>query len=498
MTQTASPREKKVLGGSRLLIDGQLRASSSGATYVDENPATEEELCRVPDGNAEDMNAAVWAARTAFDSGTWANDAEFRSHCLRQLHEALSEAKDELRAGIVAETGAPVALASTLQLDWPLTFFERMIDIASGEEWEQELVVGSPEIGTGRRLVRREPAGVVSVITPWNYPLYLNVGKVGTALAAGCTVVLKPAIETPWNALALGEIIATATDIPPGVVNVVSTQDNGAAEILTTHPAVDAVTFTGSTSTGRRIAANAAATIKRTTLELGGKSAAVLLNDADLDRFVPIYASAACRHAGQGCGLNTRLLVPRRDLNTCVDLAQAAMESVPYGDPTDPNNVMGPVISARQKERVLAMIDAAKPDGGLVSGGGPASQFDRGYFIQPTLFADIDPGSQLAQEEVFGPVLVILPYDSIDHAVELANGTIYGLSGAVVGRDVDRALEVARRLRTGTVSINESPWIHPDSPFGGYKQSGIGREWGIEGLRDFTEIKTIGLPRGER
>lgn len=475
-----------------MLVDGELVGASRA--FHNLNPATEEVIGAAPDGTASDVDRAVAAARGAFERTRWSTDTALRRECLSQLREALRKNLEALRTMVVAETGTPVMLTQGVQLDGAVEFIGHYIDLLGSYEFERAL----PEKTIGgrptKRAVRREAAGVVAAITPWNYPVYLNLCKVAASLAAGCTVVLKPAPDTPFSALAIGEIAAQHTDIPPGVLNVVSTSDNDVAYRLVTHPEVDSVTFTGSTVTGRKIMAGAAPTVKRVTLELGGKSAAVLLDEADLDRIVPAVAGAVCSHAGQGCALTTRLLVPKHLLATAVAIAKTTMERVPWGDPMDPANLMGPVISAAQLERVLGHCGQAARDGTIVTGGRRSDRFAKGFFVEPTLVTDVDPKASVAQEEIFGPVLVVLPFEDEDDAVRIANDTIYGLSGAVFSADPDRAMAVAHRLRTGTVSVNGAQWFDPGSPFGGYRQSGLGREWGTEGLEDFLEVKTIAHP----
>jgi aldehyde dehydrogenase (NAD+) len=343
--------------------------------------------------------------------------------------------------------------------------------------------------------VRREAVGVVGAITAWNFPLYLDLAKLGPALAAGCTVVLKPPPDTPWSATHLGRIIAERTDIPAGVVNVVASSDHAIGEMLTTDPRVDMITFTGSTMTGRRIMAAASATLKKLALECGGKSANILLDDVDLAATAPFASLAVCTHAGQGCAIPTRLLVPRTRYDEAVELAAATMASIVPGDPRDPSVLCGPLVSDRQRERVLGYVDKGVADGGrVVVGGGRPAHLARGYFVEPTVFADVDPEATIAQEEIFGPVLAVLAFDDDADAVRIANSTVYGLSGAVSSADEERALAVARRLRTGTVGVNGGQWYGIDSPFGGYRQSGVGRENGVLGFEEFLEVKTLGLP----
>jgi aldehyde dehydrogenase (NAD+) len=352
-------------------------------------------------------------------------------------------------------------------------------------------VFGQPQ----RRLIRREPIGVVGAITPWNFPLYLNLAKLGPALAAGNTVVLKPAPDTPWSATFLGRLIAEETDIPAGVVNVVASSDHMVGEVLTTDPRVDMITFTGSTATGRRIMAKASDTVKKVFLELGGKSANIVLDDADLAASVPISAMGVCTHSGQGCAITTRLLVHRSRYDEAVAMAQEAMASVTYGDPWDPGNFQGPLISDIQRKRVLGYIEKGKAEGArLVCGGGIPAHLPKGYFVEPTLFADVDPAATIAQEEIFGPVLVVSSFEDDDDAVRIANGTIYGLSGAVTSASEERALSVARRIRAGTLMVNGGMYNAPDVPFGGYRQSGLGRENGTEGFEEYLETKAMGLP----
>ncbi|MFV2173798.1 aldehyde dehydrogenase family protein [Actinomadura sp. LOL_016] len=478
----------------RMLIDGELVPAADGRTFDNLDPATEEVIGAVPDAGAADMERAVRAARRAFDGTDWSTDTGLRRHCLVQLRDALRENVETLRSMYVAETGCPVSQTPGVALEAPIGYFDHYIGLLETYDFERPIptktIMGMP----ADRVVRREAAGVVAAITPWNYPFYLNICKVSAALAAGCTVVLKPAPDTPWSALALGAIAAEHTDIPPGVLNVVSTSGNDAAQVLTTHPDVDAVTLTGSTATGRKVMAAASGTLKRVTLELGGKSAAVFLDDFPLELVVAPLAGAVCIHAGQGCTQLTRLLVPRARLDESVDLAAAAMRQVRWGDPTDPENVMGPVINAAQRDRIHGYYESAAADGRVVVGGKPTDRFERGYFVEPTLITDVDPGAKVAQEEIFGPALVILPHDGDDDAVRIADGTMYGLSTAVFGADQKRAMALARRFRTGTVSVNGAQWFDVGSPFGGYKQSGLGREWGTEGLEDFLEVKTISFP----
>jgi aldehyde dehydrogenase (NAD+) len=341
--------------------------------------------------------------------------------------------------------------------------------------------------------VVKEPLGVVGAIVPWNYPVEVTMTKIVAALAAGNTVVLKPAPDTPLNATRLGRIAVEQVDMPPGVFNVVSSSDNLVGEALVTDPRVDAISFTGSTATGRRIMAAGAPTLKRLFLELGGKSAMIMLDDADLDEVVQ-SAAGLCWHAGQGCSMNTRLLLPASRYAEGVEKLAAAFANFPYGDPMDPQNYMGPLISQRQRERVLGYVRKGIEGGArLVTGGHAPSSMPKGFFVEPTLFADVSPDSVIAQEEIFGPVLCAMPYEGEDDAVKIANNSVYGLSGAVMSASTDRALAVARRIRTGTMSVNNGLYFRRDMPFGGYKASGIGRQTGPEGFDSLLETKAIGV-----
>ena len=340
----------------------------------------------------------------------------------------------------------------------------------------------------------QEPLGVVSVITPWNIPVELNLAKVGAALAAGCTVVLKPSPLSPWSGAHLGRLAVERTDLPSGVLNVVTSSSNDVSAALTTDPRVDAVAFTGSTATGKKVMAAAAGTLKRVLLELGGKAATIVLDDADFDAIVPLAAAFVCFNAGQSCILPSRLLVPRAHLERCVDLAAEGLSSVPVGDPADSDIFMGPLISEEQRSRVEGYVEKGKSDGAtLVIGGGPREDLGPGYFFEPTLFADVNRQSAIAQEEIFGPVLSVIAYDDDDDAVEIANGTVYGLAGYVWGGDTERAMNVARRLRTGMVAVNGGSFIGAELPFGGRRQSGMGREWGVAGFEEFLDLKSVGV-----
>jgi aldehyde dehydrogenase (NAD+) len=470
----------------RMLIDGRL--VEPGRTFPSLNPATGEVLGHAPEGTVADAEAAIAAARRAFDTGSWATDVDLRIRCMAQLHQALVDHREELAALTIAEVGATPALIQGPQLDQPIQLVGYYAELLKNYPLTEDL--GNVEVRGQQhhRWVEKEPAGVVAAIIAYNYPNQLALAKLAPALAAGCTVVLKGAPDTPLITLALGELIANHTDIPAGVVNVLSSSDPEVGAVLTTSPDVDMVTFTGSTPTGRRIMAAASETLKKVFLELGGKSAAIVLDDADFGTAAMFAAFSMASHAGQGCALTSRLLVPRQHHDELVELVKANFGHVRYGDPNDPTTYMGPLISERQRDKVDAMVKRAVDAGAtLVTGG---EQKGPGYFYTPTLLSNVEPDSEIAQEEVFGPVLVVIAYDDDEDAIRIANNSIYGLSGAVFGSE-DRALAIARRIRTGTFSINGGNYFSPDSPFGGFKQSGIGREMGRAGLEEFLEGKTF-------
>ncbi|GGT49217.1 putative aldehyde dehydrogenase AldA [Actinomadura citrea] len=474
-----------------LLVDGRLVPGAGGA-FETINPATEEVLGTAADASADDMDRAIAAARRAFDETGWATGHAFRARCLRQLREGLRRRADELRELTIKEVGAPRFLTFGAQLDAPVDDLAWFADLVDDYGWERDLGRAEPMGMPSHRRVVREAVGVVGAITPWNFPHQINLAKLGPALAAGNTVVLKPAPDTPWCAAVLGEVIAEETDFPPGVVNVVTSSDHALGAQLTQDPRVDLVSFTGSTATGRNVMASAAGTLKRVFLELGGKSAFVVLDDADLRAACSYAAFAGITHAGQGCAITTRILVPRERHDEAVEITARALAKLGAGDPQDDRTICGPVISARQRERIEGYLEQAVKDGGAFAcGGGRPEGRDRGFWIEPTLITGLTNDSRAAREEIFGPVLVILPHDGDDDAVRIANDSPYGLSGAVHGGDVERARGVARRLRTGTVSVNGGVWYGADVPFGGYKQSGIGREMGVAGFEEYLETKAI-------
>ena len=476
-----------------MLIDGALVAAADGATYDDVDPAREQVLGVAADGGAADMDAAIAAARRAFDETGWATDVGFRVRCLRQLQQALEKHADDLRATTVAEVGAPVALTHGPHLDTPVEGVGWVADLAERYEWITDLGEAEPFGVRSRRSVHREATGVVGAITPWNFPNQINLAKVAPALAAGNTVVLKPAPDTPWCATLLGKLALEETDIPAGVLNVVTSAGHEVGQQLAEDPRVDLVSFTGSTATGRRVMVAAAGNLKKVFLELGGKSAAVVLDDAPLGLAVGTTAMQITTHAGQGCAITSRLVLPRSRFDEGVEKLIEAMRSLTYGDPRDPAHLMGPLISERQRQRVLGYIATGVDEGATVAlGGGVPEHLPVGFFVEPTVLTGVDPGATVAQEEIFGPVLVVLAHDGDDDAVRIANDSAYGLSGAVFAGSDERARAVASRIRTGTISVNGGLYYGADVPFGGYKQSGIGREMGVAGFEEYLETKAVG------
>ena len=476
---------------SRLLIDGELVAGSAG-TFQTVNPATEEVLGVAADASTDDMARAIESARRAFDETGWSTDTELRVRCIRQLQQALRDNADELRELAIAEVGAPRMLTSMAQFDGPVEDLSFCADTAESYQWTTDFGIAEPMGIKTRRTIAREAIGVVGAITPWNFPNQINLAKIGPALAAGNTVVLKPAPDTPWSAAVLGELILEHTDIPAGVVNIVTSSDHGVGALLSKDPRVDMVSFTGSTNTGRAVMADGAATLKKVFLELGGKSAFLVLDDADLAGACSMSAFTASMHAGQGCAITTRLLVPRARYDEAVEAAAATMAGLKPGDPNDPGTICGPVISARQRDRIQGYLDSATDEGGrFACGGGRPADRDTGYFIEPTVIAGLDNNAKVAREEIFGPVLTVIAHDGDDDAVRIANDSPYGLSGTVFSADEERAAGIAARLRVGTVNVNGGVWYSADMPFGGYKQSGLGREMGLAGFEEYLEIKAI-------
>ncbi|UBV13824.1 aldehyde dehydrogenase family protein [Mycolicibacterium fortuitum] len=482
---------------ARMLIDGKLVDGSAG-TFTNINPANEQILGEVADASTADMQRAIDAARRSFDETDWSTDHQLRKRCLEQLHVAIEGELESLREELIAEVGAPRAVTHGPQLDAPfadgLRYPARLIE---NFPWEMDLgdtVVSVTGVNTTRK-VWREPVGVVGAITPWNFPFEVTINKLGQALATGNTVVLKPAPDTPFNATRLGRLVAENTDIPAGVVNVVTASDHLVGEELTLSPKVDMISFTGSTGVGKRIMEKGAATMKRLFLELGGKSATIVLEDADFNSAC-LIGIGPLLHAGQGCAAPTRMLLPRSRYDEGVAILKAIYENITPGDPQDPGTLCGPVISARQQSRILGYIRKGVEEGAtmLVGSTDAPSQFDKGFWVSPTLFTDVDNSMTIAQEEIFGPVLVVIPYEDEDDAVRIANDSPYGLAGNVMSGSVERSLAVARRLRAGFIGLNGTAGYGADTPFGGYKNSGVGRQNGVVGFSQYTEVKSVAYP----
>jgi aldehyde dehydrogenase (NAD+) len=484
---------------SRLLIDGKL-VDGRGGTFDVVNPATEQVIGQVADASAEEARQAIGAARRAFDETTWSTDRAFRKHCLLQLQEALEAEHEELREELILEVGCPRMVTHGPQLDAPLgDGLRHPIELIDRFAWEEDLgdaMVSLTGMVTSRK-VWREPVGVVGAIVPWNYPFEVTIHKLGQALATGNTVVLKAAPDTPFNATRIGRLVAERTDLPPGVVNVITSSDHLVGEELTLSDQVDLISFTGSTAVGKRIMEKGAATMKRLFLELGGKSAAVILDDADL-AMATMIAYGVCMHAGQGCATPTRMLLPRSRYDEGVEMLRAIYESVVPGDPQADDTLCGPVISARQRDRVTGYIQTGIDEGATLLVGGPEAPAgrDTGYYVSPSLFVDCDNSMTIAREEIFGPVLVVIPYEDDDEAVRIANDSPYGLAGYVLSSSLERSTAVARRLRAGTIGLNGGAAYGAEVPFGGFKDSGVGRQNGTAGFEQYLEVKSVAWPAG--
>jgi aldehyde dehydrogenase (NAD+) len=479
--QIGHPTEEIVR--DQIYVGGEWVASSGSGSIEVIDSTTEQVIGRVPEGTPEDVDAAVRAARAGFEA--WRQvPLEARLDVSSAISAALAERGDELAALIAAEVGMPLPQARQIQAGLPAMDFGAMAQVAREVPWEEEV---------GNSLVVREPVGVVGCITPWNYPLHQICAKVAPAMAAGCAVVVKPSEVTPLSSFVLAEII-DSLELPAGVFNIVTGYGPVVGEAIAAHEDVDMVSFTGSTRAGRRVSEVAANTVKRVALELGGKSANVILDDADLATAVSYGVANCYLNSGQTCSAHTRMLVPRDQLEQAEQAAAAAAEKVAAGDPFEPGTKLGPLVSEAQRERVRGYIEKGAEEGAkLVTGGAePPDGLDKGYFVRPTVFSNVDPEMTIAQEEIFGPVLSIIPYDDEDEAAEIANSTIYGLDGGVWSADPERAKAFARRMRTGQVQINGATF-NPMAPFGGVKQSGHGRELGRFGLEEFLEVKSIQL-----
>ena len=485
------------LEAARLYIDGQWVDATSDDAVAVVNPATEEVIAHVPQASVGDVDRAVAAARRAFDEGPWPGmSPRDRSDALVRFVQTVADRRADLVDLIVAEAGSARPIAQALQFDTPLRYATWFAERAASFPYVEPLLPQVSPRGLGQGAILKEPFGVVAAITPFNFPLYLNLVKVVPALAVGCTVVLKPSPLTPLEAFALGDI-ADAAGLPPGVLNVV-TGDVGASEHLTTHPGVDMVSFTGSDAVGKLIMGQAAQGLKKVLLELGGKSPNIVFAGSNIDKFAASAAFGFTIHAGQGCALPTRIVADRSIYDEIVEKMAAALNKIKLGDPNDAATGMGPLIREAQRERVERYVAAGTAEGArLACGGSRPAGLDQGYFFEPTLFADVQSSMTVAQDEIFGPVGVAIPFDGEDDAVRIANDTRYGLAASVWHPDPVRAFEIAKRIHAGTVSINGGGGgPHLWGPFGGYKQSGIGREFGDYGLLEYTQLKTVSWAAG--
>ncbi|MBP6822480.1 MAG: aldehyde dehydrogenase family protein [Acidobacteria bacterium] len=465
----------------KLFINGQWVTPAGTGKIEVINSTTEEVMGRIPEGTAEDVNAAVAAAKAAFES--WSTTpVEERRRYLQLIADKLAAKKEEIAALVAAEVGMPLPLATAVQAGMPAMVMGSYAELLGSFQFEETI---------GKALVVKEPIGVVGCITPWNFPLHQVICKVAPALAAGCTVVLKPSEVAPLTAFVLAEIVAEV-GLPAGVFNLVTGFGPVVGEAIVAHPDVDMVSFTGSTRAGKRVSEVAAQTVKKVSLELGGKSANVILDDADFEKAVKSGVGACYFNSGQTCSALTRMLIPRSRYDEAVAIAKKTAEGFTVGDPLGGAAKLGPLVSATQRERVIGYIKKGIEEGAtLVCGGAEMPEgLTKGYFVRPTIFANVHNKMTIAQEEIFGPVLSIIPYDDDDDAVKIANDTIYGLAGGVWSGDAERAKRVARRLRTGQVEINGGRF-NPMAPFGGYKQSGNGRELGKYGLEEFLEVKAM-------
>lgn len=472
----------------RLFIGGSWIRPASRRMLGVVSPATEEMIASVPDVTEVDIDAAVAAARHAFDHGPWPRMAlEERMAVLQRLSAELALHEADIAHLVSAEMGCPITLSTKMQAIGPRLLLDAFLDIAPSYAWAD-----TRQSATGSSLVTREPVGVVAAIVPWNAPLLISMIKLAPALIAGCTMVLKPTSSTPLDAYLLAHLLEKV-GLPDGVLNVVPARRE-VSEHLVRHRGVDKVSFTGSTPAGRHIGAICGEHLRRCTLELGGKSAAVILDDADLDAAMAAIRTVSLRNTGQVCSNKTRLVVARSIRDELNDRLVEMIRSMPVGDPFDPATEIGPLANSAQRDRVEAYIaDGKTSSASLLIGGGRPADLERGYYVSPTIFTDVDPNARIAQEEIFGPVLTVHTFETEAEAIAIANNSEYGLNGSVFSADLGHALSVAQKIRTGTVEVNGNP-VGFHSPIGGFKNSGIGREAGLEGFDAYVEIKSYGLP----
>jgi len=471
----------------RIYLDGEWAAPSSAERITVINPANEEACAQVPAAQPADIDRAVAAARAAFDSGPWPGlPLDERLEWMRKLAQGLAARQTDLATTITTEMGCPISASAMTQAFPPTMVLEKYAEVAASfpfEETRQGLM--------GRVLVHREPVGVCGLIVPWNFPLAIITFKLGAALAAGCTTVIKAAPETPLDAYLLAEV-CEEIGFPKGVINVVAA-NRQESEALVRHPGIDKISFTGNSQVGRHIASLCGQQLKRCSLELGGKSAAIVLDDANPAATIPGLIQAGLINSGQACAAQTRLLLPKRRYDEYVGALAEHIGAMPCGDPMDPATQVGPLVAERQRERVTNYIGVGKSEGArVVVGGDRPASLSKGWYVEPTLLANVDNRMRIAREEIFGPVLVAIPYDSEADAVQIANDNDYGLSGSVWTTDIQHGIDIARRVRTGTYNVNGFI-VDFCAPFGGFKASGIGREFGPEGIASYTESKSIAI-----
>ncbi len=481
------------LSDAKLFIDGQLRDASGGRTFDVISPWTGEVAGKAADATEADVEAAIVAARRAFDTTDWSTNVEKRVELVKKYRALFEQNRERLGQLAIHEAGAAQGAVNRAHVDMALDGWDDYLRVFPEVKWEKDYGVRESFGMQNKRVAVYEPIGVCGLITPWNVPLYVNIGKVVAALLAGCTIILKPAPDTPGMGAIFGELAAEA-GFPEGVVNVVFGEDPAlAGEMLVTDPRVDLISFTGSTGVGKRIMEKGAQTLKRVFLELGGKSCRIVLDD-DPNFQMDVAMSMLVFHAGQGCAVQSRLLVPKSRYEEAKAILKGAYGNFGdnWGDATNPGHIMGPVISKRQMERVLSYVEIGKQEGAtLLHGGNARPDKGGGFFVEPTVFVDVNNDMRIAQEEIFGPVLVVIPFEDDEDAIRIANASSYGLSGGVNSGSQERAMNIAKRVRTGSFSINNGMCIAGDIPFGGYKASGIGREWGVEGIEEFLETKLI-------